>query len=183
MCIKTSKTAQRRSAGLTFPEVLISMVIGMILILAVASFSLYSSRALAGLYNYVHLDESNRNALDRLTREMRQARGLQRYESDRLEFVDFDGTELVYQYSPSIKALVRMKDGEARPVLRNCDSFAFRLYRSNPVGGTYDQALTTNVFESKVVGMTWDTSRRVLGGIKSSEKMHSAKIVIRKGNS
>lgn len=183
MSIRTSHAARRYVSGFTFPEMVVTAALGMILIVALTSFALYSSRALAGLYSYVHIEENNRGALDRLSREMRQARALRAYEPDRLVFVDFDGEDLIYEFLPRIKALVRFKQGEARSMLRDCDSFAFQLYKSNPLPGTFDQELTTDVLESKVVGMRWDTSRRVLGGIKSSEKIHSAKIVIRKGNS
>lgn len=156
------------------------MAIASIVAIALVALSMYSSRSLAGMFNYVDLDHDNRLALDVLSREIRQTRALAEYSSTQLRFVDFDGVSLIYQYNPDARTLVRTKNGEAQTLLTHCDSFTFQVYKTNPLPGTFNQDPATNAAVSKVIGMNWVCSRRVLGGIKNSESAQSAKIVIRK---
>ena len=170
----------QRTRGWTLIELLMGMLIASLVLGALASLSIYSSRTLASLFNYTELGHSSRLALDRMSREIRQSQTLLSWNTNRIAFRDFDGAELAYVYSPGTKRLLRQKNGDEAVLLKNCDVLTFQVYRSNPVKGTFNQAFATNVNESKVIALNWACSRRVLGGLRTSEPVQSAKIVIRK---
>ena len=163
---------------MTLIEVLIALAIGALLLMAVASMTMFSSKSLAGLYNYVDLSSANRLALDKMTREIRQAQRLSEFTTNQLTFVDYDGKKLVYQYLPAERVLKRSKDGAQETLLTECDNLTFTAFQRNTLKGTFDQG-TTNV-DSKVINVNWTCSRKILGTRVNTEPVQSAKIVIRK---
>ena len=163
---------------MTLVEVLIALGLAGILMIALASMTMFSSKSLAGLYNYVDLCSGNRLALDRMSSEIRQAQQLTGFTTNKLTFVDYDGKALVYEYLPDQRILRRSKDGVDETLLSGCDQLTFTSYRRNTEQGTFDQG-TTNV-ASKVINVNWTTSRTILGARVNSEPVQSAKIVVRK---
>jgi hypothetical protein len=163
---------------MTLVELLISLGIAGLLLIAVASMTMFSSKSLAGLFNYVELSSANRLALDKMTREIRQTQRLSGFTTNKLTFVDFDGKKLVYQYFPSDRVLMRSKDGVDESLLTECDSLAFTAFQRNTLEGTFDQSRATN--DSKVINVNWTCSRTILGTRVNTEQVQSAKIVIRK---
>src|SRR5262245_7274025 len=100
-CILTfSRSRRRQRRGMTIPEVLVGLAVGVLLIAAVVSFASYTAISLAALVNHVDLDSANRLALDTMTREIRQCRCLTKLEPNRLELLDYDGVPVVYEYLP-----------------------------------------------------------------------------------
>lgn len=168
----------QRVRGMTLIEVLIALGIGALLLMAVASMTMFSSKSLLGLYNYVDLSSANRLALDKMTREIRETQRLSAFSTNMLTFVDFDGKTLLYQYFPSERVLTRSKDGVNETLLTGCDNLTFTAFRRNTVQGTFDLG-TTNL-DTKVISVNWTCSRSILGARVNTEPVQSAKIVIRK---
>src|SRR6185295_2214713 len=77
---------RRVQKGFSLVEMMIALLIGSIVILATATLSFYSARSFAALYNYVDLDQHSRNALDRMTWQIRQADNLVSYSTNQLTF-------------------------------------------------------------------------------------------------
>src|SRR4051794_10009550 len=77
---------KNRSAAFTIFEVLVAMGISSVLFSAVASMMLFGGKSSAALGNYVDLDQKSRNALDRMTTDIRQADRLTSYSTNRLQF-------------------------------------------------------------------------------------------------
>lgn len=167
-----------RNRGMTLVEVLIALGIAGILMIALASMTMFSSKSLAGLYNYVDLCSGNRQTLDRMSSEIRQAQRLTGFTTNKLTFVDSDGKALVYEYFPDERVLRRSKDGIDETLLTGCDKLTFTSYRRNTQQGTFDQG-TTNV-ASKVITVDWTCSRMILGARVNTEPVQSAKFVVRK---
>ena len=163
---------------MTLVEVLIALGICGILMVAVASMTMFSSKSLAGLYNYVDLSTANRVTLDKMTREIRQVQRLTAFTTNKLTFVDHDGKELVYEYVPDERVLKRTKDGTVETFLSECDKLSFTLFQRNTLQGTFDQGKTN--FDSKIINVSWTSSRMILGNRINTEPVQSAKIVIRK---
>jgi Tfp pilus assembly protein PilW len=163
---------------MTLIELLIALGIAALLMMALVSMTMFSSKSLAGLYNYVDLCSANRLALDKMTREIRQTQRLSAMTTNQLTFVDYDGKKLVYQYVPAERALKRSKDGVEENLLTECDTLTFAAFQRNTQKGTFDQG-TTNV-DSKIINVNWTCSRSILGNRVNSEPVQSAKIVIRK---
>src|SRR5262245_25511925 len=134
-CKITSTKA--RDAGVTLVELLVGIGIGSIVLMAVASFSLYGGRSVAWLISYADLESHSRLALDRMSQEIRQTKGLTDFTSTTLTFTDADGTALSYVYDPTAKTVARLKNGQRRVLLEQCDYLKFDIYQRNPIPGSY----------------------------------------------
>ena len=113
---------------MTLVEMMVGIGVSTLVLLSVVSFSMYSGKSLAAMWNYVDLDQRSQIALDRITKEARQTTGLLDYRSDRLIFSDADGVALTYEYSPVDKTLKRLKGGSVEVLLSECDELPFSIY-------------------------------------------------------
>lgn len=185
MDFKTTSTSRlpasrRRESGSSLVEMLMGVLVGSMVVAGLCSLSFFSGRSFAAMANYIELDADSRNALDVMTREIRQANNLTAATTNRLEFNDFDNTPLVYEYIAEDRTLIRIKGGETTTLLEGCDRLIFGTYQRNPVGGTYDQYPTATPATTKLIQVTWTCSREILGRTANTESVQSAKIVIRK---
>ena len=178
MVCKTTSTRNR--AGFTLVEFLVTLAVSSLLFLAVAVLGLYSGRSFVGLINYTELDSSSRNALDRMTRDVRQVNQLTASTTNSLTFEDWDGAQLRYVYSPSARTLSRIKGATTDVLLTECNSVTFSIFQRNPIGGTYNQFPTGTPATTKLINVTWRCSRKILGTTMNTENVQTAKIVIRK---
>lgn len=172
------KSSRRTRRGFTLTELLVSMGIGSIVLAAVAALSLYTGRSFAALANYVDLDAASRNALDNMTRDIRQATFLMLYQTNRLEFTDWDGGSLIYNYDPTARTLTRIKGAETKVLLNECDQLRFNIWQRNPIG--FSLVPTTNSDLCKAIDVTWLCSRKIFGQKVNTESVQTARIVIRK---
>jgi len=178
MVCKTTSTEAR--AGFTLVEFLITLAVGSIIFLAVAVLGIYAGRSFAGLANYTDLDARSRNALDRLTRDVRQVNRLTASTATSLTFEDADGSALQYVYSPDARSLTRIKGGSRDVLLTECAELTFSIYQRTPIGGPYDQFPTAAAATTKLINVNWKCSRKILGTKMNTESVQTAKIVIRK---
>ena len=177
----TTRRAGQRGAGFTLAEMSVVMAIASLLMLAVGSFGLYTGKSFAGLGNYVDLEIHSQQALDRMTKAIRQTQSLTSISSNQLVFLDWDGAALTYTYSPSARTLVQSKNGVTDVLLSECDFLRFSNFQRNPIAGTYEQfPVTTSPTNTKLVSMTWVCSRTITGTKLNTESVQTAKIVIRK---
>ena len=161
-------------------ELIVALAIGLILLVALCALAYYSNYSFVSLTNYVDLDRFNRNAMDTMTKEMRQAKKVTSYETNTVTFEDFDGLSLTYTYSPGAKTLTRVKNGSSAVLLRDCDSLYFTIAQRNPVAGTYDVYPVATAGTAKVINVTWRCSHSIFGRVANTENVQTARIVIRK---
>lgn len=178
----TKGASRRKKAGLTLVEFLVAIGIGGLVLAGLASLMFYTGRSFAALANYVDLDAYSRNALDTMSREIRQTRRLTTGTSTRLQFEDFDGGTLVYQYNADARTLTRSKNGvlDSQPLLRECNFLQFSMFQRNPINGQYNQYPTADAAECKLVQLRWICSRDLVQSRRNTESVQSAKIVIRR---
>ena len=179
MFIKLPSSVRRR-AGAALVEYMFGIGVGALVLLSTTSLSLYTGKSFAGLANYMDLDTASRNALDRLTREIRQVNSLTGYSTNQITFSDYDGSVLSYTYDPTARTLTRDRNGAVSVLLTECDALNFSIYQRNPIGGTYDQYPTAIPASAKIVVASWSCSRKVVGAAINTESVQTAKIVIRK---
>src|SRR5436190_5579209 len=135
--ITSTRTVQRRrQAGTSVVEVMIAMGIGLLITTVVVSLSVYSGRAFAGMANYIEMESDSRNALDTMTRDVRQAVYLTSFATNQLTFEDYDGQPLVYTYSDTGKTLTKVKGAYSKVLLTGCDALTFSMYQRTPIGGS-----------------------------------------------
>src|SRR5215831_16140579 len=106
-----STAAQRPStaahSGWVLAESMVAMAVGITFLVAVIGIFVNCSISFAELGNYVSLDQKSRNALDRMTTNIRAAKTLTSYDPATLIF-NYDAagsTNLTYRYNSSSGAL------------------------------------------------------------------------------
>ena len=178
-CKTTSIT--KRCAGVSIIETWFAVGIFALLMAALASFCLYTSKSFAGLINYVDLEQKSQMALDTMTKEIRQTQCLTSITNNQLIFLDGDNVALSYTYNPTTRTLIRGKGGTNKTLLTECDFLCFSNFQRNPVEGAYEQyPVTISPTNTKLVSVTWVCSRQIIGSKLNTESVQTAKIVIRK---
>lgn len=186
MCIEPARSRSRFAFSLI--ELLVAVAIGGLVMMVIGILSLWSGRSFAAMANYADLDNASRNALDRMTREIRQVNGLNAYtntaDMKELALIDSDGQPLYYRYNKAAKTLTRVKSGLSETLLRDCSLLEFNLYQRNNVSNTFNQyqvATGTNAsLTCKVIQINWVCSRQLFPSeLLNSESIQTAKIVIR----
>jgi type II secretory pathway pseudopilin PulG len=181
-CKTTSTKPKRRRLGFTLIELVVSSGLASLIGVAIGNFVSYSARSLVSFTNSVSLDRSSRNALDVMSREIRQTRRLTSTSNTSVTFEDADGGTLEFAYLPVQQKLVRMKNGvvDPNPLLTECETLSFSIFQRNPIGGTYGAYPTAMAATCKMVQVSWVCSREIFGTRHNSMSAQSAKIVIRK---
>ena len=167
---------------MTLMELLVSVAIMSVVLIGLAALIFYTGRSFAALANYVDLDATSRNALDTMSREIRQTKRLVTGTATKLTFEDFDGKTLIYEYDAAGRKLNRTRDGVAdpQPLLTECNFLQFAMFQRNPIGGKYDQYPTADPTTCKLIQLRWVCSRDLVKQKWNTESVQSAKIVIRK---
>jgi hypothetical protein len=175
-------TQRRARTAFALVEVIIAAGITTLLVLVICSFAVFSSHSFAALFNYVDLDDVNRVAMDRITRDVRQANRVTAATTTSLTLEDADGaSEITYIYNPTDRTLTRKRTaGPREEILRECDRLVFTLGQRNPKGGTFDVYNPSSMDIVKVVNVSWMCSRTILGRKANTESVQTARIVIRK---
>jgi len=179
--MSTRARAATTVAGSTLVEALIATGITALLILVLISLSMFSGRAFAAFYNYVDLDDHNKIAMDTLTSDLRECNRLVAFTSTQVVMEDSDGVNITYTYVPAEEKLKRIKNGIEKTLLTGCDMLKFVIAKRNPVGFTYEEHYeAATPATAKVVQVSWNCSRTILGQKVNTESVQTARIVIRK---
>ena len=169
-----------RSSGMTLIELMIATVVASIVFAAVGSLSMFTSRSFVAMGNYNDLDRLSRNALDNMSRDIRQARQLTGYTSNKLTFVEQDGSSLVFQYNPDAGTLIRTRGSSTTTLLTECDFLNFNISQRNPSNNfSFYPVSSTNFSTAKLIDVNWRCSRKILGAKVNTESVQTAKIVLR----
>jgi hypothetical protein len=161
-------------------EALITIGITGLLLLALASISMFSGRTFVAFANYVDLDDHNRIGMDTLTRDLRECNRITSCTGDRLDVEDSDGFTITYRFMQNAATMTRTKNGITKTLLTGCDNLTFNIAQRNPIGGSYDVYPTATPTTAKVVNVAWNCSRTILGRKANTENVQTARIVIRK---
>jgi len=164
---------------------MVALGVAGILLMALVSFTMFSSRSFAALFNYVDLDDANRVAMDQLSRDIRQANRVSGFGSTWLTLESTDpssGTpnSIQYAYNSLARNLKRTQNGSIRVVLSECDTLKFDVCQRNPIGGSYDVYPAGDTNTAKVIDVSWVCSRSLFGRKENTESVQTARIVIRK---
>jgi hypothetical protein len=166
----------KAARGMTVPEMMVGVGVGSLILMVMAVVFTSSARSFAALGHYVSMDRNSRNAMDRMTREIRQAGDLIEFSPTHLKFVGYEQTNsfLVYDWNANSRQLTEWKTGQATTnvLLSECDKLAFYMSRVS-------LAPTTVVAEGKAIKVNWECSRKILGKKTTSEDMGQALIIIR----
>src|SRR5882724_3144372 len=166
-------------AAFTLVEVMMASGIGLMALLVIMLLSLYSSRSFAAIANYADMDERSQLALDKMSREIRQAHRLVKYSPTSITIEDKSSNPVQFIYDPEARSLVRVAAGVTTTNLTECDSLKFSNYQGTIRSNTFDAYNEMYVTNSRLIQVTWTCSRSILGAKMNTESVQSAKIVIR----
>lgn len=178
--ITSTKRRLQRRHGTSLVEALIAIGVTGLIMMALASISMVSGRNFVAFANYVDLDSANRIAMDTLTRDIRECNRVTAYTTNRLVIEDASGFSIVYLYSADGRKLTRTRNGVQKTLLTGCDSLQFNIAQRNPVGGSYNVYPTATPTDAKVINVSWNCSRTILGHRANTENVQTARIVIRR---
>jgi len=153
--------------------------VGSLVLTALAAFALYSARFFVTLRNCVDLDGQARLAVDRMSQEIRQADKVVSYDPQKISFA-LGTNSITYVYDGEGKTLTRVADNRRTVLLTGCESARFDIYMRQATNAVYETFPTATVDNAKVVQITWNCSRSILGTKQNTVSMQSAQVVIRK---
>jgi Tfp pilus assembly protein PilW len=160
---------------MTLIELMVTVVVASLVLGIVAIASMTAAHWFASLANYVDMDASSRTALDQMTLKIRQAGALTEFSSNHVKFAVAGETNsfLTYDWDSASGSLTEWKTGDSttNTLLTGCDQLSFSIYNAS-------FAQTTNLLQSKGLGVNWTCSRTILGR-KTTEEMQQGLIVLR----
>jgi prepilin-type N-terminal cleavage/methylation domain-containing protein len=186
MFIKLSRKTRR---AWTLVEMMVAVAVFSLSSMSLMGIYVYSVKSMASMYSYALLDAYNRQAMDLLTREVRQSKKVISYTTNSITILTAnddgsDGPQVTYAFSPSSKKMIRTsQDGSSKMLLDNCSLLKFDLFTrcpSNAVFGSFPVATNNWQQTVKVLQLTWKTQIVQPSGIANSENVQTARIVIRK---
>jgi prepilin-type N-terminal cleavage/methylation domain-containing protein len=179
--IASNVSAQSRSA-FTLIEVIIASAVSVLAMMVVCLLGIYCGRCFAALANYSGLDQEGQLALDKMSREIRQAHSVISVAPTSVSLVDKDHNTMVISYDQASRTLMGVSAGVTNVYLTDCDSLQFTNYQKTVISNTFDAYLPAYVSDTRLLQVTWTCSRSILGAKMNNESVQSAKIAIRNNN-
>jgi|SRR5882757_10714501 len=166
-------------AAFTLIELMIATGLGTLMLAVMFAAVVYGARAFAAMDNYVVMNQKSEQALDYLSREIREADHLTAFASNSISFVDNTGATVQYQYDTTAQTLDRISGGVTNKYLSGCDSLTFSIYQRTPISNTFQPYGATSYTNAKLVEINWHCSQTLMSVKANSESSQSAKVVIR----
>lgn len=171
---------------MTLIEMLVAMSVGVVVMAVLAVLSVYALRSFTAMGNYADLEAKSRFALDRITRDLRQATGVVAFNQDgpdkwiRLTNA-LEGVRFTYTWYADERVLECDRDGHpVQTYLTECDEWNVTLYQRTPRPGLTNEFYPTDDYTAcKMIEMSWKCSRTMLGQKWNTESAQSARIVLR----
>jgi len=179
-------------SGFTMVELLMALGASALLLGAVVIIVSYTAMTFSMMGNYVDLDRKSLNAVDMLSRELRNSSSLVAFSTNNPQYLIFTnstaGTATTLTYNSTAKTLVVARTGQTtRTNLTGCTEWSFSLYSRVPninsgnitfypctnSSGAIDPAMC------KLVNLSWTCVRTVLGTKLNTESIITAQIVLR----
>lgn len=172
--------SRRHESGLSLLEIMIATMIATIALAALGSMAVFTARSFVATGNYADLDRASRNALDVITRDIRESRAVVPTGNTKLTITTWDNSALVLEYKPSTAQFTRTHNGTTTVLLKQCDYLSFSNYTRVPgANWSWYPVSAGSLSTTKLVDVSWKCSRKILGKKVNTESVQTAKIVIR----
>jgi len=171
----------RHQSGFTLIESLITVALVMMVTTMIITVTIFTYHTFGGIGNYIQHDHQTREAMDKMSRDIRQSAALLSGTSTSLNFTNTDGSPLQYLYDPNARTLTysNATTREGGILLQDCVSCTFSLFQFNPVSGSCMLfANSTTSSNCKVVEMNW-ICRTTNSLSVNSDMMETMRIVLR----
>ena len=113
MDLRITCTENRARRAFTLVEMLFTLGVATVVLAGVLAFLAFSNRSFASLTNYLDLDQQTQLALDKMSREIRQAANLTSFNSTNLTLTANNGGTLSYTYDRVVYDGLREKSAVA----------------------------------------------------------------------
>src|SRR5579859_269619 len=174
---------KRSGAGWTLVEMMVALLCGMIIVASLMAITVFASRSYLAIANYRDLDKNSRNALDVMSRDIRNMSTVTAYATNAITLSALNGDTVTFNWNPTATTFTRTYTSSSTTnttmLLTNCTVLVFNVYSQVPTGPFKFPPTATNVFESRLIDVSWRCARAVLGAETNSESVQTAKIVIR----
>ena len=162
--------------AMTLVEMMVAIGVGFTVITVMATVFTSATCSFAAMTNYVSMDGNSRNALDQMTKEIRQAGDLVEFTPTHLKFGYRAQTNsfLVFDWNAASGQLTEFNTATTTTnvLLTSCNQLAFSLYNSAFMP-------TSILSQGKGISVSWTCSRTILRRPATTEDMQQALIVIR----
>src|SRR5258707_564938 len=126
----TINARARRVAGFSLVEYLVSMAVVGVVLMIVVPMVIFAGRSFASLANYADLNATGVNAMDQMTKDIRQAVALTGFVTNQLTFdPGSNQPAIIFTYNPTNRTLIRQQGTNSKALLTECDSLNFNIYQ------------------------------------------------------
>ncbi len=168
-----------QAAGFTLVELMIATALGVMAAAVIVALMFFSSRSYVAMTNYTDMAQRSQLALDKMSKEMRQARNLTAYSPTSVTFQDVDGGTFGFKYDPDGRTLVRVSNGRTNTYLTECDELQFSIFQHTVKSNKFECYEPAYLSSARVVQMSWRCSRKILGAKATTENVQSAQVALR----
>lgn len=176
---------RRKQSAWTLPELMISVVAGLLILGSVSSAYIFMLRNLDATANYEELDRQSRNAVDTMTVYIRQTGAMTNYSATSLSFTNQDGTLLRFAWDGSnyvtyTNACTTNNGPYGGILLSNCTYLNFSIFQRTPSNATtMDFWPATTPALAKVILINWTCTKTNYLSLRNTESVQTAKVVMR----
>ena len=178
--------------GFSLIELAVTLGVGSIVLVVISLLSFYGLQSFLVMGNCVALDDKSRIAADLITRDLRQATQVLRYDvqSDSKELWltnSVQGYLVRYIWNAETRAVTCEKTDQPPSIyLKDCDAWEAAFFQNIPLASISHPYLpATNQFgiadlnRARIVSLSWKCSRPVTGGKIKTEGAQTVQIALR----
>jgi len=193
--IQTSSYSPRAlpgNRGFSLVEMAVTLGVGSLVLVVIGMLSFCGMRSFLIMGNCVTLDDKSRIAADQITRDLRQATQVLRYEADadgkRLVLTNsVQGVLVDYVWNAETRTLTCEKTDQPQfTCLNDCDAWEATFFQNIPLASVSSPYLpATNVIGgadvnlARIVSLSWKCSRPVTGSNTKTESAQTLQIALR----
>jgi hypothetical protein len=166
-------------SGWTLVEMMVALVAGFLILATILAVTLFVRQTFVAIGSYSDLNRLSRNALDTLSKDIRNSAAVTYTATNLIILSNLDTTVIVYQWTPATATLIRSNQNGIRSLLTNCDYLCFKNYQRNPSNGFAFYPIDNSTNQTKLIDVSWHCTRSLLGTKRYTESVQTAKIVIR----
>jgi type II secretory pathway component PulJ len=166
-------------AAFTLVELMVATALSLVVGAVIATLAYFSSRSFVAMTHYTEMGQLSQLALDKMSKEIRQAYQLTAYSTNSVTLRDVSGNPLRFTYDPVARTLLRVSGGRTNTYLTQCDSLSFRIYQHTMKSNTFDCYDPAYITNTRVIQVNWNCSRQIRGRKATAENVQAAMISLR----
>lgn len=182
---------KRRNYGMSLVEVMVASGVAALALMVVGTLAMFGLRSFVAMGNYTDLDARSRNALDLMSRDLRQAAAVGYTTNDYSKTLLLTNTLgnrfLRYTWDADNRTLTAERSGQPESLyLGECDEWNVAFYQSTPAPNqplaflpATNAAGGLDLARCKLISLAWKCSRPLPGGQGKTETVQATEVVLR----